>query len=136
IFEGSNDILYQQITESVLKMMRKLKKTNLQDFLSEFHLTERSSEYFSDILNFEVDAKMPQRKLVDLGKVIGRIISMEFTLTLGDQGFNSNLVENAVQTLKEEASAIVETYKNGGNAEVVEDYKMDSSWLKFVTVNA
>lgn len=136
IFEGSNDILYQQITESVLKMMRKVKKTNLQDFLSEFHLTERSTEYFDEVLNFEVDTKMPQRKLVDLGKVIGRIISIEFTLNLGDQGFNKKLVDNAINTLKEEASAIIETYKNGGNADVVEDYELDSSWAKFTMVNA
>lgn len=136
IFEGSNDILYQQITESVLKMMRKLKKNNLHDFLSEFHLTERSSEYFKEVLNFEVDPKMPQRKLVDLGKVVGRIISMEFTLNLGDQGFNKKLIENAIQTLHEEVSAIIETYKNGGKAKVVEEYEQDSSWLKYAMVNA
>jgi alkylation response protein AidB-like acyl-CoA dehydrogenase len=136
IFEGSNDILYQQITESVLKMMRKLKKTNLQDFLSEFHLTERSSEYFNDILNFEIDTQMPQRKLVDLGKVIGRVISIEFTLNLGDAGFNKDLVDNAVQTLKEEVHSIIVKYKSGGKADVIEDYNMDSSWLKFAMVNA
>ncbi|MBD3614939.1 MAG: acyl-CoA/acyl-ACP dehydrogenase [Gracilimonas sp.] len=136
IFEGSNDILYQQISESVLKMMRKLKNNNLQDFLSDFHLTERSSEYFKEHLNFELDAQMPQRKLVDLGKAIGRIISMEFTLNLGDRGFNEELIQNAIKTLQEEVYAILQTYKHGGKADVVEDYQLDSSWFKLSTVNA
>lgn len=136
IFEGSNDILYQQMSESVLKMMRKLKNNNLQDFLSEFHLTSRSSEYFNEHFNFELDPKMPQRKLVDLGKALGRIISMEFTLNLGDQGFNNELIENALKTLQDEVHAIMHTYKHGGDANVVEDYKMDSSWYKLSFVNA
>lgn len=136
IFEGSNDILYQQISESVLKMMRKLKNNNLQDFLSDFHLTERSSEYFKEHLNFELDAQMPQRKLVDLGKALGRIISMEFTLNLGDRGFNEKLIQNAIKTLQEEVYAILQTYKYGGEADVVEDYQLDSSWFKLSTVNA
>lgn len=136
IFEGSNDILYQQITESVLKTMRKVKNNNLQEFLSEFHLTERSSEYFKDALNFEVDPKMPQRKLVDLGKALGRIISIQFTLNLGDQGFNKELIQNAVEILQDEVNAIINTYKHGGEANLVEDYEIDSSWFKFATVNA
>jgi alkylation response protein AidB-like acyl-CoA dehydrogenase len=136
IFEGSNDILYQQMTESVLKMMRKLKKQNLQDFLSEFHLTQRSSEYFTDLLDFEVDPKMPQRKLVDLGKALGRIISIEFTLSLGDKGFNKELIQNAVLVLQDEVNSIIQTYKTGGKSDIVLDYKNDSSWFKLSMVNA
>lgn len=136
IFEGSNDILYQQISESVLKMMRKLKNHNLNDFLSQYKLTERSAEYFKEHFDFELNPQMPQRKLVDLGKALGRLISMEFTIHLGEQGFNHDLIQNAIKTLQEEVLAIMETYKNGGNADVVEDYQMDSSWLKFSLMNA
>jgi len=136
IFEGSNDILYQQMSESVLKMMRKLKKTNLQEFLSDFHLTERSSEYFKEVLDFEVDPKMPQRKLVDLGKALGRIISMEFTLSLADKGFNNDLIQNAILVLQEEVDTIIQTYKTGGKSDIVLDYQNDSSWFKLSMVNA
>ncbi|MEX0845118.1 MAG: acyl-CoA dehydrogenase family protein [Balneolaceae bacterium] len=136
IFEGSNDILYQQISESVLKMMRKLKNNNLKDFLNDYQFTTRASEYFNDHFDFEIDPQMPQRKLVDLGRAIGRIISMEFTLNLGDQGFNNDLIQNAVITLQDEVNAIMETYKNGGQPNVVEDYNSDSSWFKYSFVNA
>jgi alkylation response protein AidB-like acyl-CoA dehydrogenase len=136
IFEGSNDILYQQISESVLKMMRKLKNHNLHDFLSQYKLTEKSAAYFKEQFDFDLNPQMPQRKLVDLGKALGRLISMEFTIQLGEKGFNNELIQNAIHTLREEVLAIMETYKNGGNADVVEDYQKDSSWLKFSLMNA
>lgn len=127
IFEGSNDILYQQISESVLKMMRKLKNHNLNDFLAQYKLTENSADYFKEHFNFELNPQMPQRKLVDLGKALGRLISLEFTIRLGETGFNNELIQNAIHTLREEVLAIMETYKNGGEADVVEDYHTDSS---------
>jgi hypothetical protein len=71
IFEGSNDILYQQISESILKMMRKSKESNLYRFLNNYDLTSNAAEYFKDVLDFEVDFKMAQRKLVQLGRAIG-----------------------------------------------------------------
>lgn len=136
IFEGSNDILYQQISESVIKMMRKFKHSNLYEFLKDYNLTERSSGYFKDVLNFELDVKMPQRKLVELGRAIGRMISMEFTLNLGDQGFNSELIQNAVKNLQEEIQLILKSYRSSLAPDVVSDYQMESSWFNLVTVDA
>ena len=136
IFEGSNDILYQQISESVLKMMRKLKSSNLYEFLSDYDLTVRSSDYFKDILNFEIDPKMPQRKLVELGKALGRLVSMEFTLNLGDQGFNSELIQNAVNVLQEEINSILSSFKTAPVLEVVDNYHEDSNWFRLLTVDA
>lgn len=136
IFEGSNDILYQQISESVLKLMRKFKSTNLYDFLKDYDLTLRSSDYFKDILNFEIDAKMPQRKLVELGKALGRMVSMEFTLNLGDQGFNAELIQNAVQTLQDEIKSILNSFKEGSDTGVVEDFQIESSWFNLLALDA
>tara|TARA_R110002124_G_scaffold135815_1_gene298825 strand:+ start:2997 stop:4496 length:1500 start_codon:yes stop_codon:yes gene_type:complete len=136
IFEGSNDILYQQISESVMKMMRRVKSSNLYDFLSSYELTIKSSDYFKEALNFEVDTTMPQRKLVDLGKALGRIISMEFTINLGEEGFNRELVQNAIETLQDEVNSIMCLFKNGGQASVVEDYEIESSWFNLQAVHA
>ncbi len=136
IFEGSNDILYQQISESVMKMMKKMKNLNLYEFLSNYELTIKSSDYFKEALNFEIDVKMPQRKLVDLGKALGRIISMEFTLNLGEQGFNKELVQNAIETLQDEVNSIMCLFKHGGQANVVEDYEIESSWFNLQPVHA
>jgi hypothetical protein len=136
IFEGSNDILYQQISESIIKMMRKLRSTNLYGFLKDYDLTLRSSDYFTEILNFEIDTKMPQRKLVQLGEALGRMVSMEFALNLGDQGFNKDLIENALKNLQEEIKSILTTFKSTSLGDVIEDFQVESSWFNLQLVNA
>ena len=132
IFEGSNDILYQQITESVLKMMRKSKETNLYKFLKGYSLTENAAEHFKDLLNFEVDYKLPQRKLVKLGRALSRIVSMEMTLKLGDTGFNSDMISNSLKVLRSEVHSLLSTFNNNEEPSVLENYSDDSSWLEYV----
>lgn len=132
IFEGSNDILYQQISESVLKNMRKLKLENLYKFLSEFRLTERASDYFSEMLDFKINNKLGQDRLVELGRILSRVISLEFTLRLGDKGFNQKLINNAIHTLRTDVDRLVTTFVNDRTPEVVEDYEESSSWLESI----
>lgn len=132
IFEGSNDILYQQITESIFKMMRKSKETNLYQFLKGYSLTENSADHFKEILNFEIDTKMAQRKLVQLGKALGRIVSMEMTIKLGESGYNSDMISNSLKSVKSEVNALIAAYSSDENPQVVLDTDEDSGWLKFV----
>lgn len=133
IFEGPNDILYQQITESVLKSMRRLKEANLYQFLSEFHLSKRASEYVKDVLDFVPDRQMPQRRLVELGQLLGRLISMEFVLELGDRGYRQSLIANCVEVLSAEIESIASQLTGNRVPAVVEDYQADSAWLGFVS---
>jgi alkylation response protein AidB-like acyl-CoA dehydrogenase len=133
IFEGSNDILYQQISESVLKKMRKLKLENLYRFLSDFSLTERASDYFSDVLDFNINQQMAQDRLVELGQILSRVISMEFTLRLGDKGFNQQLIQNSIEMLEVEVEQMVTSFNSDKTPDVVEDYEESSSWLDSIT---
>ncbi len=132
IFEGSNDILYQQISESILKMMRRSKETNLYKFLKDYSLTENSAEHFKETLNFEVDFKMAQRKLVQLGRALGRMVSMEMTIRLGENGFNSDLISNSLKVVKSEIDSLFSTYSFSESAAIIENYDDSSSWLEFV----
>jgi len=132
IFEGSNDVLYEQISQAVLKKMKKAKEKNLYDYLSEYERTSRAAERFQGRLDFEVDYQMPQRKLVDLGRAIGRVVSMDLVIELGDRGFREDLISNSLKVLKQDAEAILDTYQQKGVAGVVEDYMEDSSWLNYV----
>ena len=111
IFEGSNDILYQQVTESVVKSMRRVKETNLGRYLASEPLTARAATTFGDALAFDVDWKMPQRKLVELGRAISRIVSMEMTIELGERGFAADLIANALAETRAEVRAILEGYR-------------------------
>lgn len=132
IFEGSNDVLYEQISQAVLKKMKRMKENNLYAYLSEYALTHRAADRFRDSLDFEVDYKMPQRKLVDLGRMIGRIVSMDLVIELGDRGFRGDLISNGLKVLKQDVEATLSTYRSKGIAGIVEDYVEDSTWLSFV----
>ena len=132
IFEGSNDILYQQITEAVLKGMRRMKASNLYQYLTEEPLTARAATALRDVLSFDVDATMPQRKLVELGKALGRIVSMEAVIELGERGFRPDLVANTLEEFRGEVRALLTTFREGGLVKVVEDYREAHGWLDYV----
>ncbi len=129
IFEGSNDILYQQIAEAVLKLMRQAKQRNLFQFLKGYKLTARASDVMKDLLHFSVELKLPQRKLVELGRVLGRIISMAFVLALGERGFRSDLIAQAMEVLRHDVARLLSAYRTPDAALVVEAYQEGSAWL-------
>ncbi len=85
IFEGSNEMLYTQISEMVLKLMNRQKNLNLSEFLSTYSLTKNVADHFKSLLNFKIDLNLQQRKHVDLGKIISRIISADFVAEYGTQ---------------------------------------------------
>lgn len=132
IFEGSNDVLYQQISESVLKSMRQMKERNLLSFLEDHDLTRRAADYFSDTLDFEIDQSLSQRKRVDLGRVLGRVVTMEFVIELGDRGFRSDLISNCLQAFQEKVDGLLASYRREQTPSVIDDYVDGSSWLNYV----
>jgi hypothetical protein len=136
IFEGSNDILYQQVAEAVAKGMRRLKATSLSQYLAEEPLTARASTLFRDLLDFDLDASLPQRKLVELGRALSRIITMEMTIELGERGYNAEAIRNALEELRAEVRGIIETFRSGGLTAVVEDYRDGRDWLALARVPA
>ncbi len=132
IFEGSNDILYQQITESVLKLMRKKKVNNLFDFFKGYSLSEKSAGYLRDSLDFEVDFKMPQRKMVELGRAVSRVVTMNMTIDLGAGGFNQEMISNGLKVLQQEIHTIIASFNYRPEPIVVEEYQSDSNWLSYM----
>lgn len=128
IFEGANDILYAQISESLIKFMKAVKELNVWEFLKNHPLTIRAGEYLKDLLNFNIDLQMPQRKLVELGRALSRIVSMDLVLKMGENGFRKDLVENAVSMLHQEISGLISTFTISHSTTVVENYEEDSTW--------
>ncbi|HKI88984.1 MAG TPA: acyl-CoA dehydrogenase family protein, partial [Draconibacterium sp.] len=102
IFEGSNDILYAQITEGIIKLMKRSKENNLYQFLKQFNLTELAAGHIKSLSDFNLDLQMPQRKLVEMGKIIGRVISLNQLLEIAEKGFRKDLVEGGVTMLRQE----------------------------------
>ena len=132
IFEGSNDILYNQISESLTKLMKTAKETNLYRFLSEFNLTEQASKHLKELLSFDVDLQIAQRKSVELGKLMSRIVSMDLVIKLGDVGFRADLIDGAISMLKQEISNLINDYSFVQQTLVVENYEEGGAWNKFI----
>ncbi len=132
IFEGSNEMLYTQISEAVMKLMKRKKITNLFDFLNTYDLTNKSADFFKDLLNFNLNTELPQRKMVDLGKVIGRIVSANFVIDLGVKGFRQDLVNSCLTSLKHEVTASISSLTFQDSTDLITDYKQDSTWLNLV----
>ncbi len=130
IFEGSNDILYAQISESLVKMMKRAKENNLLSFLKNFNLTSRAADYIRDHVNFNLDFQMPQRKLVEMGKITGRIISMNQVLDMAGKGYRNDLIENSISILQQEISKLMAGFSEKSQTLVVEEYEEGSSWMK------
>jgi len=132
IFEGSNDILYQQISESILKGMKKSKIQNLYQYLKDYSLTSQAADHFKEQLNFKVDQKIAQRKMVQLGRAIGRLVTMNMTIQLGETGFNSDLISNSLKSISNEIEMLVARYSSEPQPDIITDYQPESSWAQFL----
>ena len=132
IFEGSNDILYNQISESITKLMKTAKETNLYQFLSTFNLTNQASLHLKELLNFEIDVQIAQRKSVELGKLMSRIVSMDLVIKLGESGFRADLANGAISLLKQEISNLINNYSFDQRTLMVENYEEGGAWSDFM----
>ena len=127
IFEGSNDILYNQITESVLKLMKASKEKSLYQFLKGY--TTRAADRIQELVNFEINAPFTQRKFIEFGQAISKIVSMDLVLYLGERGFRKDLIDNAIIVLKQDISTLLNAFHFDNKALVIADYEENSSWL-------
>ncbi|WP_321991387.1 acyl-CoA dehydrogenase [Marispirochaeta aestuarii] len=132
IFEGSNDILYEQIAETALKSMNRLKETNLYRYLKNSDLTSRASSWMRDSLDFSLKSGLSQRKKVDLGRILGRLISVQMVMTLADRGFRQDLAENCLGIIKRRIQSLLGSFADSRGIQLVEDYEEGSAWLGFI----
>lgn len=132
IFEGSNDILYMQITESVMKLMKGFHSRNLLSFMKDYNLTSRASDYCKDLLSFNIDTQLTQRKLVELGQIISRTISMNFVIQLGDSGYKKDLITNAIHEIHLDITALVSVFSKTNHNKIIDNYQENSSWLNYL----
>ncbi|MET4142339.1 acyl-CoA dehydrogenase [Pedobacter sp. UYP1] len=131
IFEGSNEMLYAQISEIIIRQMKKQKESNLFDFLATLKQTAEACHYFKQELSFTLNSALSQRKLFDLGKVIGRIVSLGYVLDLELKGFRKDLIDNCIMNVKQEVRTLICSFTFDNSSQVIEDYKAESSWFNF-----
>jgi hypothetical protein len=124
-------MLYTQISELLIKKMTRKKTMNLSGFLEGYELTDKAVGYFKSLLDFNVDINLPQRRIVDLGKIISRVIAGNHVIDLGIKGFRADLIANSIEMLKHEVSSLVSSYKHHTKVDPVEDFSDGGRWLAF-----
>ena len=127
IFEGSNDILYHQIADAFLKLMKNAKETKLYNYLKTY--SPSIFERLRDLTSFELDFQLAQRKLVDFGQVVSRIYSMQLVAEMADKGFRNDLTENALDVLRQEIATLINNFRFENKTVVVADYGAKSYWF-------
>ncbi|RZL09365.1 MAG: acyl-CoA dehydrogenase, partial [Pedobacter sp.] len=128
IFEGSNEMLYVQIAETILKLMRKHKQYHLYQFFCNFPLTIKCADRFKSNLSFVISDFNSQRKLVDFGKIISRVIVAAYVTELMAKGFSKNLGDNCMVVIGQDVSLQVSSYKFKNNVQNIEDYLEKGMW--------
>ena len=129
IFEGSNEMLYSQMAEMVAKLMMRKKIPNLLQFLSQYELTNRVADRFKTLIDFNIEGKLPQRKLVDLGRLLARIVSAQFVVDMGSGGFRPDLIRDCLETLRYDVSNFLSAFKFSSVVNPIEDYSEGGAWL-------
>ena len=113
-------------------MMKRTKQHNLFQFLKGFDLTDKAVHFVKKQVDFNLDLQIPQRKLVEMGKIIGRVISLNQVLDLGDKGFKKELIDGSVTFLQQEITRLMSSFNFKNTEKVVDGYDENTSWMNFV----
>lgn len=130
IFEGSNEMLYGQIADAIMKLMRKSKEANLFKFLANYANSNKSVHYFAKSLDFNLDTNISQRDTVTLGRMIARVISFQFVLNM--EGFNAELVDITRQHMAMDINMLNGQYFSKNHSSPLSDYSSNSDWMNFL----
>lgn len=109
IFEGSNDILYTQIVDTIIRNLRH-SQSSLFDFLSTFPHTHEVMSSFESLFDFSLDTTLSQRKRYALGKVIARLIALQSVQKLKETEYPVDRIKNAESLLFAEIHSEMQKY--------------------------
>ncbi len=132
IFEGSNEMLYTQIAEIVVKQMKKVKEMNMSKFMLQFDFTKRVAPIFTKLLDFSLSQNLVQRQMVVLGKVIARLVCLQYVDLMVEKGFRKDLFENCIKHVQMDVKTLLSDLSDYNNAEPIEEYQEQSSWSAFI----
>jgi len=132
IFEGSNEMLYTQIAEMVIKEMKKAKTRNLYDFLSQSAYCRLIIEPFKEHLQIQIPEKMLQRQLITLGQIVARLVSLQYVFKLVEKGFREDLFESCSKHIKMDIKKLISNLDDFNSARPILNYTEDSDWRSFV----
>ena len=107
--------------------MKTAKENSFYQFLKGY--ATRSADRIKALVRFDLNIGFSQRKLVQLGQIISRIVSMDLVLYLEEKGFRKDLTENTLIILKQEISSLLSAFHFENKTKVIVEYNEDSNWF-------
>lgn len=101
IFEGPNDVLYNQIGEKVQKIMGKNSFSSLDEFVDHHEALEDLPGDLNADLHHTLDDDLIQSRRVVLGELVAQLVSLSLTNTMKNRGFSEDHYERARTVLEE-----------------------------------
>ncbi|PZF71888.1 acyl-CoA dehydrogenase family protein [Taibaiella soli] len=131
IFEGPNDMLYNQIAETVLRGMKITRQNNLFNYLSQTLQFAEAVDLFRNELNLTIDFTIAQRKKITLGRIIARVVTAVYVLELMNKGYNRRLIDGAIALLRQDVIQLLGSFQSMHQTKVVTEYREQGSWFEF-----
>ncbi|PVH26756.1 acyl-CoA dehydrogenase family protein [Sphingobacterium corticibacter] len=133
IFEGSNEMLYTQIAEIVVKQMKKAKESHIGTFLAGFEQTKRVLDRFKKHFDISLSAtNLVQRQLVVFGKAIARLVCLQYVDHMVSKGFRTDLFEQAAKHVEMDVKALLSDFIDFNDAAPIVEYQEKSDWASFI----
>ena len=131
IFEGSNDILYMQIGEAIVKKMMKAKNDNFRSYVAEQCPAIAHEPCLTLLDQVTVPGKRDQQNLHTLGEIFACLFSLNNLAKLALTGFNNDLIIQANLSLAKRIKGFVTKLACPLLPEILVDYKGQSNWADF-----
>jgi alkylation response protein AidB-like acyl-CoA dehydrogenase len=133
IFEGSNDVIYQQVADQFIRHMKETKTYDLFTALKSHPLTSKISGRVRKMTSITIDPDMTQRKKVDLGRILGKITSMEWTMDLGESGYDPALIDQALTSMTTRVQSLISGFQGNSTASYIPvQAGRNSEWLRTI----
>ncbi len=130
IFEGSNDILYIQIGEAIIKKMQKGKFDNFRALMSDIY-PYMNFEPCIELLNqVKIPEKADQQKVHSLGEIFASIFSLDLLGSLSSAGYNQDLIMQANLFIVKRIKGLITKIRCVLTPELLQDFSLDSDWTK------
>ena len=130
IFEGSNDVMYSQVSDMLIKEMAKIREFNLLKFLRSYKDAELAAPVFTKSIDISIDNNISQRQKVILGKVISHILALNHSVKMGNGGFSTDLINQAIQMTKHRVASFIAGLTTHTTIGVFEEYQLGADWKK------
>lgn len=128
IFEGSNDVMYAQVGEMVVKQMSRSGQMNLLAFMKNYEGAKEAAAELGSLINLAIPPNLSQRKGVLLGKVISSILALNHTLVMAQRDFSSKLIDQAIQMTRSRIAGHLAGFNTTGCSDLHTGDAAASDW--------